>query len=157
MNTVHKISLETYDKTCLDKSWEWLNDPEIRALTMTPVFTREDQLRFFERLPRTDYLIWSLVLDHTELIGVAGLKNHRGTLAEYWCYIGEKEYWSKGLGRGLVQAVEQKARECGFVDLDIKVSVSNPRSIALHEKTGYVVLPETSTETYLHMLKRGIG
>lgn len=153
----NRISLGIYDRECLDKSWEWLNDPETRALTMTPEFTREDQLRFFEKLPRTDYLIWSLLLNNDELIGVAGLKNHRGQLAEYWCYIGEKKYWSMGLGRSLVQAVEAMAKKCGFVDLDIKVSIHNPRSIALHEKSGYVVLPATSTEVYLHMLKRNVG
>ena len=157
MNSAQKISLQTYDKTCLDKSWEWLNDPEIRELTMTPVFTREDQLRFFERLPhRTDYLIWSVILDNAELIGVAGLKNHRGLLAEYWGFIGEKRYWNRGLGLGLMQAVEQKAKELGFVDLDIKVTTSNPRAIVLYEKTGYLVLSKTSTGSCLHMVKRGI-
>lgn len=157
MNTVHEISLQTYDRTCLDKSWAWLNNPEIRELTMTPVFTREDQLRFFEQLPyQTDYKIWSVVLDNSELIGAAGLKNHRGKLAEYWGYIGEKQYWNKGLGRRLLRAVEEKAQELGFGDLDLKVSTANVSAIALYKKSGYVIDTQASTESCLQMIKRGI-
>lgn len=157
MNTAYKISLETYDMTCLDKSWAWLNDPEIKKLTMTPVFTREDQFKFFERLPhRTDYRIWSVVLDGTELIGAAGFKNHRGSLAEYWGYIGEKQYWNKGFGRSLIEAVELKARESGVFDLDLKVSTANLRAIALYEKVGFVIDPRTSTDSCFQMVRRGI-
>lgn len=157
MNTIHEISLQTYDTTCLDKSWAWLNDPEIRALTMTPVFTREDQLRFFERLPyQTGYKIWSVVLDNAELIGAAGLKNYRGNLAEYWGYIGEKQYWYKGLGQNLIRAVEHKAQELGFIDLDLNVSTFNVSAIALYKKSGYVIDTQSSTDFCLQMVKRDI-
>ena len=116
-----------------------------------------EELRFFEQLPhQTDYKIWSVVLNNTELIGAAGLKNHRGKLAEYWGYIGEKQYWNKGLGRKLIRAVEEKARELDFVDLDLQVSTANVSAIALYKKSGYVIDTETSTECCLHMVKRGI-
>lgn len=153
----NKITLGVYDKVCLEKSWAWLNDPEIRELTMTPVFTREDQVKFFDKLShRLDYCIWSVRLDGTEIIGAAGLKNHRGSCAEYWGYIGEKQYWNKGLGRGLIDAVEQKAKQLGFTELDLRVTVTNPRAIALYEKVGFVITPQTSTESCLQMVKRGI-
>jgi len=135
-------------------SWEWLNDPEIRDLTMTPVFTREDQLRFFEQLPRrTDYLIWSVVLDGTEVIGAAGLKNHRGDTAEYWGYIGKKQYWNNGLGKLIVIEVEKKAIELGFFWLDLKVSTDNPRAISLYQNTGFVIDPYMSSSYCLRMIK----
>ncbi len=156
-NTGNRISLQAYDRACLDKSWVWLSDPEISALTMTPAFTREDQTTFFEQLPlRANYHIWGVLLDGAELIGAAGLKNHRGTCAEYWGYIGEKQYWGKGLGLGLFEAVEQKANQLGFSDLDLKVSVTNPRAISLYKKVGFEINPHTSTESCLQMVKRGI-
>ncbi|MEO5658251.1 MAG: GNAT family N-acetyltransferase [Polaromonas sp.] len=157
MKNTNKISLGTYNQECFDKSWAWLNDAETKKLTMTPDFTRNDQFRFFEQLPhRTDYLIWSVILDDEEVIGAAGLKNHRAALAEYWGYIGEKQHWNKGLGRSLVRAVELKAKKKGFVDLDLKVSSANPRAIALYEKVGFLIDPQTSTESCLRMVKRGI-
>ena len=156
-NMGNRISLKAYDKACLDKSWVWLSDSETSALTMTPTFTREDQSKFFEQLPlRTDYHIWGVLLDGVELIGATGLKNHRGSCAEYWGYIGEKQYWGKGLGLGLFEAVEQKAKQLGFSDLDLKVSVANPRAISLYKKVGFVIDPHTSTESCHQMVKRGI-
>ncbi len=156
-NTGKRISLQAYDKACLDKSWAWLGDPETSALTMTTAFTREDQTKFFEQLPlRTDYHIWGVLLDGEELIGAAGLKNHRGSCAEYWGFIGEKQYWGQGLGLGLFEAVEQKAKQLGFSDLDLKVSVANPRAISLYKKVGFLIDLHTSTESCLQMVKRGI-
>lgn len=156
-NTGNRISLQAYDKACLDKSWVWLSDPETSALTMTPAFTRDDQTKFFEQLPlRVDYHVWGVLLDGTELIGAAGLKNPRGSCAEYWAYIGEKQYWGKGLGTGLFEAVEQKAKQLGFSDLDLKVSVANLRAISLYEKVGFVIDSHKSAESYFQMVKRGI-
>ena len=117
---IHHLSLIPYDARCLELSWLWLNDPEIRELTMTPIFTREDQNIYFKNLPlRLDYKIWGILLDGHEIVGAAGLKNYRGSLAEYWGYIGEKKYWYQGLGQSLVKVVEEKARNSGIIDLDL--------------------------------------
>jgi RimJ/RimL family protein N-acetyltransferase len=151
------LVLVEYDARCLDLSWTWLNDPEIGALTMTPPFTREQQAEFFASLDRRrDYLIWGIEADGHELIGAAGLKNHRGTRAEYWGYIGERKYWGKGYGHRLVAAVENKARAHGFSQLDLRVARTNSRAIALYEKAGFVADPQASTDDYVLMLKRGI-
>lgn len=157
MNSHCTVSLGPYTKDCLDKSWVWLKNPEIKSLTMTPDFTREEQLEFFEQLPyRSDYLIWSVVFDG-QLIGAAGLKNYRGTLAEYWGYLGEKQYWNRGLGSSLIRAVEVNAKARGFSALDLKVSPDNLRAIALYKKDGFLLDPETQTESCLRMVKRCIS
>lgn len=150
-----ELSLVPYTLECLDKSWFWLNDPEIRELTMTPHFTKEQQQQFFQSLPScSGYNVWGVALNGYGVIGAAGLKNQRGSMAEYWGYIGERQFWGKGLGRYLVAAVEQKARELGFSELDLKVSVSNDRAIALYVKTGFVVDHAESNEVVLRMVKK---
>ena len=119
---IHHLSLIPYDACCHELSWFWLNDPEIRELTMSPIFTREDHNIFFKNLPlRSDYKIWRILLDGHEIVGAAGLKNHRGSLAEYWGYIGEKKYGIQGLGRSLFKVVEEEVRNIGIIDLDLKV------------------------------------
>jgi RimJ/RimL family protein N-acetyltransferase len=147
------IRLGLYDAECLEKSWAWLQDPEVKRLTMTPEFTRAQQNAFFASLPhRNDYLIWSVLLG-TEIIGAAGLKNHRGTRAEYWGYIGEKQLWGKGLGSSLVQAVEKRAVDAGFCSLDLRVAHDNLRAIRLYEKFGFSREPRSSTTEYMWMVK----
>lgn len=132
------VKLVPYDRDCLDRSWGWLSDPEIRALTMTPKFTRTDQLAFYDSLStRPNYHIWG-VSHGGRVVGAAGLKNVRAELAEYWGYIGERELWGRGLGRSLMRQVESKAKRLGFTRLDLKVSTTNPRAIALYLKMGYV-------------------
>ena len=148
------LSLIHYGRECLERSWVWLNDPEIAELTMTPPFSLEDQLSFFESLPRrTDYTIWGIHLDGSGLVGATGLKNQRGTIAEYWGYIGERQHWGKGLGKYLIALVEEKARELGFENLYLKVSVSNSRAISLYEATSFEVDTSASTNEYLYMTK----
>ncbi|EIZ9628650.1 GNAT family N-acetyltransferase, partial [Cronobacter sakazakii] len=79
-----RITLTSYDREFLDLSWIWLQDPEIKKLTLTSDFTREQQLQFFHSLKeRKDYLIFGIQLG-TRKIGVAGLKNIKNDIAEYW-------------------------------------------------------------------------
>ena len=135
------LYLVPYDELCLEKSWRWLNDPETRELTMTPHFTREDQRRFFEQLPgRKDYRIWGIALGGAELIRAAGIKNHRGSIAEYWGYIEEKKYWGRGFGRSLMAAIEIEARKLGFNDLDLVVSAKNIVQSRFMKRSGLSVI-----------------
>ncbi len=152
------LSLIHYDRECLEKSWAWLNDPEIAKLTMTQPFSLEDQLNFFESLPnRKDYTIWAIYLDRFGIIGATGLKNQRGTVAEYWGYIGERQHWGKGLGKHLIMLVEEKARELGLESLYLKVALSNSRAISLYEAKNFVVDISASTNEYLYMAKDILG
>lgn len=149
----HALELVPYDRACLDKSWEWLRDPEIRALTMTPEFTREDQIRFFESLPtRQGYDIWGVAVDGA-VVGAAGLKNARGQLAEYWGYLGERKLWGQGIGKQLMLAIEAQALAMGYILLDLHVSISNPRAISLYRKMGYHEDAATSHAAVIRMVK----
>lgn len=149
----HCLRLVEYDKTYLEHSWVWLNDPYIRSLIMAPTFSREDQQRFFENLRgRTDYLIWGVEFGGRP-IGAAGLKNHRCERAEYWGYIGEKQLWGYGLGRKMMARVETKASAAGFSSLDLKVSAHNSRAVSLYLSTGYEIDMDISSSETLHMKK----
>ena len=133
-----RIQLVPYSRAYLDRSWDWLQDPEVKHLTVTPDFDRAGQLRFFEALPdREDYLIWGLELEGTGPIGAAGLKHIRDDAAEYWGYIGEKTFWGRGLGSQILEEIEKKARDLKLTKLDLKVARYNARAIRLYKKHGY--------------------
>ena len=51
-----RLSFGRFDEIFLEKSWHWLRDPEIKWLTMTPDFTREEQLRLVCPAARKDRL-----------------------------------------------------------------------------------------------------
>ena len=153
----NRIRLVPYSREYLNLSWGWLNDPEIKALTMTPDFTRTEQLAFFDSLPdRKDYHIWGVEAPDGTPIGAGGIKNISGDIGEYWCYIGERDWWGRGVGRQILERCEEKASELGLRHLTMKASATNDRSIGLYAKMGFVHCPEKSTGDILIMIKRDL-
>lgn len=131
--------LVDYDLKFLEKSWMWLNDPEIRELTLTPGFSKEEQLKFYHSLPgKKDYWIKGIIDDNIP-IGAVGLKhiNIVSRSAEYWGYIGEKEYWRKGIGTFIVNQALIKAKELGLIKIYLRVSEKNLSAKSLYLKAGF--------------------
>ena len=132
-------ALVNYDLTFLEKSWEWLNDPEIKALTLTPDFSKEDQLQFYRSLPqKKDYWIRGITENNIP-VGAMGLKNIDigGSSAEYWGYIGEKEFWGKGIGKFILKEAILKARELNLKKIYLKVTTKNTIAKNLYLKMGF--------------------
>lgn len=134
-----KVVFTEFDELFLEYSWFWLNDPAIKRLLQADDFTQEDQRKWFESLKnRNDYLIWGIKLD-TEPIGSCGLKSISANECEYWGYIGEKNYWGKGIGKIIMAYVEEKAIEKNLSSIWLKVTEANVRAIGLYEKYGYII------------------
>lgn len=132
------IKLVTYNEDFLEKSWGWLNDKEIKHLTMTPNFEKLDQVEFFQKIKtHTSYFIYGLVYAGNP-IGACGLKNFIDNKAELWLYIGNKDYWGKGLGRIIMHYLESEAINKGLKKLYLKVIKENLVAIKLYKNTGYV-------------------
>jgi len=131
------LAFSPYDERFLEKSWAWLNDPEIKALTLTPDFTREGQKCWFRSLPeRSDYRIWGISCDGIP-VGAIGLKHITANDAEYWGYIGERRLWGLGLGKRMVQfALEQAIGLC-LKEVYLKVHSTNTRAVRLYTRAGF--------------------
>lgn len=129
-----------YNEEVLEKSWNWLNDPEIKRLTGTPDFTKEDQRNWFQKLDSMDnYYIKGLSFEGN-IIGVAGLKkiDRQTKNAEYFGYIGEKEFWGKGLSTTiLTQILSYAKKELHLESLYLNVIPENIRAIRAYENFGF--------------------
>lgn len=135
-----KIELVDYSETFLDKSWQWLNDPEIKRLTNTPDFTKEGQKRWFENL-KNNISYWVRGISYGgEPIGVVGLKNidFEKKTAEYFGYIGEKDNWGKGLSKQLLPLVFEYAKNTlKLTSIYLNVIVENQRAIKAYQTAGF--------------------
>ena len=139
------IQLTDFSSVFLDKSFDWLNDPEIRELTDTPALTREGQLRWFNGLNElTDYKAWG-VLYGSVPVGVCGIKHIDNQDGEYFGYIGEKDLWGKGFGTRMMQEVETEALRIGLTRLHLKVKRTNSRAIGLYLKMNYTLDQEDAS------------
>lgn len=145
------VKLVRFDRVFLQLSWDWLNDSELKELTDTPDFTRESQQSWFDTLQKqTEYLIWGISFQNVR-IGACGLKNFTTDDCEYWGYIGNKEYWGKGLGAEIMKLVEEEARSLNMHSLWLKVLHKNERAIRSYHKSGYTI--EESMPSFLKMRK----
>jgi RimJ/RimL family protein N-acetyltransferase len=131
------LDMREMDEVALEKSWEWLNDPEIKRLTITPDFSKDEQKKWFESIKnRKDY--WITVGWHNgEPIVIGGLKNIGEKDAEIFGYIGNKEYWGKGVAVDVMNMIHEYARSLGLESIYSKMLKENRNSIRLHNRFGY--------------------
>jgi RimJ/RimL family protein N-acetyltransferase len=134
---ITSIEFVEFDLSFLEKSFKWLSDPNIQYLTMTPNFTKETQLKWFNSLTyRINYKIWGVKYNNIP-IGACGLKNIMSGKGEYWGYIGDREYWGKGIGMEMISYVEDHARTLFLIYIYLHVLVDNLRAQKLYTKMGY--------------------
>lgn len=152
MNMNCNLKLCEFDRTFLEKSWVWLNDPYISFYSATGPITKERQLEWFEGLKkRNDYTIWGVKYQN-EPIGACGLKNLIDKEAEYWGYIGEKELYGQGLGYAMLSLVLTKAKDMYLSKVVLKVLLDNQRAIRLYQKC---LFEECSRDDhYIYMRKK---
>ena len=128
--------LSKFDEQFLDKSFYWLNDPIIQKSIDGVALDKEDQLKWFNTLEnRTDYKIWGLTCDNAP-IGVVGLRHITSDDAEFFCYVGEKDYWG-GCGRPIMELAEQEAKQMNLKSLWLRVLFDNPRAKAVYDHMNY--------------------
>lgn len=133
------VKFVEYDNYYLDKSFDWLNDSEIKQLVNAPDISKDSQKKWFSSLKlQKDYYIWGIEYDENP-IGVVGLKHvdiKKGE-GEYFGYIGEKEYWGRGIGVEMISFIQNFADNIGLERLYLYVVKNNYRAIKLYKKCGY--------------------
>lgn len=133
------ITFEKFDEEYLNLSWNWLNDSEIKKLTMTPDMSKDSQLKWFNNIDKmNNYLIYGIAFDGKK-IGAVGLKNIEDNIsAEYWGYIGDKNYWGRKLGPIIIMEMTKIALDIGIYRLYLKVGKDNERAKRLYESQGFL-------------------
>lgn len=91
MNTVLRI--ENFDRSYLDKSYEWLQNPTLLSLIDSEPVSREVQEKWFLALPQNKtYRIWGVSCNNKPY-GVCGIRSIDSSSGELFCYIGDQSQW----------------------------------------------------------------
>lgn len=148
------LRLVPFAEQYLDKSYEWLNDPEIRSLIDGPAsMTREGQKRWYNLIKNDPtYQIWGIEYDGMP-IGACGIKHidTKKKSGEYWGYIGEKNFWG-GKGHLIFEQIYKKAHNLELDILTLNVLKNNIRALRLYEKESFEYLSEK--DNTITMIKR---
>src|SRR4051794_4044142 len=121
---------------------------------MTPDFTREDQIAFFDGLPaRDDYKIWGIATEEGAPIGAAGIKHIDDSSGEVFLYIGEPEWRGRGAGLEVLRLCEERALQLGLNGLTATILPANGQSVRAFEKAGYTIDVRGSAADAIQMTK----
>lgn len=125
------LRFREFNLEALEKSWEWLNDPEIKRMTTTPDFDKESQRKWFESLnEKNDYFIRTLYVED-ELVGVFGIKHITKESGEVWGYMGEKKYWGRTIAINVFSYMLEYARSLNLESVYAVVLKTNYPSLRI--------------------------
>ena len=130
-----KAVLENFSLTHAETDW-LLTYPDENT------FDVEKESRFLERKAASQNEIELVAVMDGKVVGTAGISTlgtkykvaHR---AEFGVSI-LKEYWGLGIGRAMMEACIECAREAGYVQLELSVVADNARAISMYRKAGFV-------------------
>lgn len=143
MDALGGIEFVDYDRQFLNSSYRWLSDAEIKHLIASSDINREEQEKWFMNLfKRKDYYIRGIQYNGIP-IGAVGIKKIFNDSGEYWGYIGEKEYWGKGIGKLMLMQMVKDARTIfSLKNLYLKVLHVNERAIGLYKSLGFTIVSD---------------
>jgi len=140
--------LDYNNRDVFDIMAKWYNDKEIQHL-FNPNFLESEleditseELRYhaIRKSNKTVYLIW----DGEKLIGELSIDRDFEDLikkesATAWVSIciGDKNYWSKGIGTRAMLFIEQECKKMKIERIELGVFDFNKRAKLLYEKLGY--------------------
>lgn len=139
------IRLRAIEREDLPRFVAWLNDPETRSnLEMVSPLSMAQEERWFENMLARPPAEQPLVIEtrmgkQWKMLGNCSLFNidQHERSAELGIFIGEKDFWNKGIGTRAVRLLLRHA----FLDLNLnrvflRVYETNPRGARCYEKAG---------------------
>ena len=105
-------------------------------------FTAEQEGEFLKRKAENDNEVEIIALVDGRVVATAGIDaigakyklRHR---AEFGISV-LKEYWGLGIGRALMDACIECARQAGYAQLELEVVAENERAGAMYRRAGFV-------------------
>jgi GNAT superfamily N-acetyltransferase len=71
-------------------------------------------------------------------VGCGGLRGHAGTTGEIKRMYVEPDARGSGVGRAILRALEDRARDHGYARLRLETGMRQPEAISLYESAGYL-------------------
>lgn len=137
-------------------SYKWRNDSEIWRFTKfnrTQDITIEMEANWLENvLAREDERRFAICLkQNDQYIGNIQLLNIKNNSAEFHLFIGESEFWGKGIGKQASALILKYAFDDLFLDnVILDVNKDNLPAIAIYKRMGF--LEATEKNDFIEML-----
>jgi len=139
-------------------SYKWRNNPEIWINTgsrPSKKITLEDEVSWIKAVTlRKNEARFAICVNDDDYIGnvqLTGIKNKR---AEFHIFIGEKNYWGKGVGfKAMKLIMELGFKELKLEEVFLKVKKSHSKAINLYKNVGLKINDEDNENIIMSINK----
>ena len=137
-----RVVLRPLEREHLERCVKWFNDRDVTYYLgrEQPLTMAEEERWFAEYRSKVDEEIYAIEVDgnHVGNIGLHGI-DRANRKANLGIVIGEKDYWSKGLGTDAMRTVLRYAFEqLRLHKVNLDVIDYNERAIHVYERCGFV-------------------
>jgi len=137
-----RVVLRPLEREHLERCVKWFNDRDVTYYLgrEQPLTMAEEERWFAEYRSKVDEEIYAIEVDgnHVGNIGLHGI-DRANRKANLGIVIGEKDYWSKGLGTDAMRTVLRYAFEqLRLHKVNLDVIDYNARAIHVYERCGFV-------------------
>lgn len=150
-----KVTIRELRPEDAEKSWKWRNDPEVWMLTgrkwNNPVDRETEETWIREAIRQPDSRRFAICVgDRQEYVGNVQLTNITENEAMLHLFIGEKQYWGKGVGTiATALLLEYAKTNLALKEIRLLVKKNNRPAIRIYQKAGFIVSHEVEDNNYL--------
>ena len=139
-------------------SFVWRNDPEVWVLTgraWNNLVTEEVEREWIRQslLSESVKRMAICVGDDARYIGNVQLTNISQGKAVFHIFIGEKQFWGKGIGKVATQLMIKYAKDVlRLEELSLVVLMNNKAAIRIYNSVGFVEVSSSGDKTVMKMM-----
>lgn len=137
-------------------SVNWRNDPEVfkyTGNTYNQIITLESELQWIRKvINNADEKRFAILVDE-KYIGNIYLTNINNGRARYHIFIGNKDFWGKGVAKkASLQIIKFGFEKLGLNEIELKVKPSNERALRLYYSLGFEEIEKDNN--FITMIKK---
>lgn len=156
------VSIRPLSITDAATSYKWRNDPKVWEYTgsrpdreITPEIETEWICSVLKRKNERRFAICADDGRGPVYVGNVQLTGIDGDTAQFHIFIGEKEYWGRGVGSLATKKILQLAEhDLSLKTIWLEVNCKHTSAIRMYERCGFVPEDNANTENMIRMSKR---
>lgn len=136
-----KVEIRLLQESDAYTSYMWRNDPDVFKYTgnvYENIITLETELEWIRRVIKNENEYRCAILADGEYVGNIYLTDITDTMAEYHIFLGNKNFWGKGIAKKASELILEYAFDVlNLKNIYLKVRKENKSAVLLYNSLGF--------------------